>query len=484
MLSRRQILAGLGATAVLGFNTTARAWSSCDSGAAFSRLPELDGVVLTDPASLAPYATDAGNIVHQTPVAVLLPGSVSDIQKMVRFCARYDIKVAARGQGHTTFGQGLVSGGLIIDMGSINQVYSIGRARANVAAGIKWNTLLQETVARGLMPPTLTGYLGLSVGGTLSVGGISSTNRVGAQVDNVVELDVVTGTGELRTCSTFQDRDLFELALAGLGQCGIITRAVVKLVPAPTSMRVYTIDYSSPAAFFADLRELLRRGELDDAYNFGVPDGAGGWIYQLTLAKKFEPGSPPNDNFLLRGLSVSPSAATVSDVPFINYALRVDAAIEFFKQMGLWDGVSHPWFDVFLPERSVESYVTETVRALTPEDVGPTGFLLLFPQRRSLLTRPMLRVPESDDWVYLFDVLTAAPAPGSNPDFDSRMLRRNRTLFERARQVGGTRYPIGSLPFSQLDWVRHYGPLWPSLVRGKARFDPAGILTPGPGIFS
>lgn len=482
MLSRRQILAGVGASAVLGFNTRARAWSACGEGA-LKRLPRLDGVVLTDPSSLAGYATDAGNIVHQSPIAVLRPGSVADVQKMVRFCAENGIKVAARGQGHTNFGQSLTQGGLIVDMGSLARVHSIRQSRADVDAGIRWNTLLSRTVAVGATPPVLTGYLGLSVGGTLSVGGISSTNRAGAQVDNVSSLDVVTGTGELRTCSVSQNSDLFELALAGLGQCGIITRAVVNLEPAPTFVRVYTIDYASPAAFFADLRELLRRGELEDAYNFGVPDQRGGWIYQLTLAKRFEPHSPPKDAFLLRGLSVPASAATTTDMPFVDYALRVDAAIDFFRQIGLWDGVSHPWFDVFLPERSVESYVTDVVRSLAPEDVGQTGFLLLFPQRRSVMQRPLLRLPSSNDWVYLFDILTAASAPGPNPEFNARMLRRNRTLFDRARAVGGTRYPIGALTFSHSDWVLHYGSVWSFLARGKERFDPARILTPGPGIF-
>lgn len=483
MLSRRQILAGLGATAVLGFNTKARAWSACDPGAAFSRLPDLDGVVLTDPASLAPYTTDAGNIVHETPVAVLKPGSVADIQKMVRFCARYDIKVAARGQGHTTFGQALVRGGLIIDMGTINGIYSLSSTRADIGAGLRWNDLVSVTIPQGRKPPVLTGYLGLSIGGTLSVGGVSTYGKEGAQVDTVEEIDVVTGTGELFTCSPRRNRELFEMALAGLGQCGIITRAVVKLVPAPPSVRVYTTNYSSAADFFADFRVLLERGELHDLYNFGFPDPAGGWVYQLTAAQPFDPAAPPDDSALFRDLLQQPSPADIVNVSALEFALRVDQVIDTFKALGVWDGVLHPWFDVFLPDRTVEPYVEEVMSGLTPEDVGPTGFLLLFPIRRSKLTRPLLRTPNCDDWVYLFDILTAAPAPGPNAAFESRMLARNRTLFEKARAVGGTRYPIGSLPFTRADWVRHFGEQWPRLAIAKRRYDPSGILTPGPGIF-
>lgn len=485
MLSRRQLLTGAGAVAVIGFNTTARAWAGSDrSHSGFHRLPRLDGVVLRDSASLAPYATDAGNIVHETPVAVLMPGSVEDIQKMVRFCGRYGIHVAARGQGHTTFGQAQAGGGLVIDMAPLNAVHSIGSRSADIGAGLKWSELVPQTVARGLTPPVLTGYIGLSIGGTLSVGGISPTIARGAQVDYVRKLEVVTGEGDLVTCSASQHRDLFEAVLAGLGQYGIITRAVIDLVPAFPMSRNYTLDYTDSAAFFRDLRTLLQRGELDDVYNFGLPDGVGGWIYQLTAAKHFHPSAPPEDTHLFRGLSLPSSTVIASDMTYLEYTLRVDGVIEFFRQIGLWDGVQHPWFDVFLPDRTVETYVSEVMPTLTPEDVGPTGFLLLLPKKRPLLNRPFLRVPGGDDWVFLFDILTAAPAPGHDPAFETRMLNRNRRLFEKARRAGGTRYPIGTLPFRRSDWVQHYGRIWPRVLHLKHRFDPKRILTPGPGIFA
>ena len=374
-------------------------------------------------------------------------------------------------------------GGLVIDMSSLSTIRHIGSNHAEVDAGVKWNTLTAATVAKGLTPPVLTGYLGLSIGGTLAVGGISSTNRKGAQVDNVREIDVVDGKGNLVTCSNKKNRDLFEAVLGGLGQYGIVTRAVLELERAPQMVRVYTINYASSAKFFSDMRKLLSRGEVEDIYNFGIPDGNGGWLYQLTIGKYFNPSSPPNNAHLLRGLSVPPSAAEVQDVPFLNYALRVDVAVDYFRAIGLWDGVMHPWFDVFLPDRTVERYVSQVTANLTPEDVGPTGFLLLFPQRRSKMTRPSLRLPECDEWVYLFDILTAAPTPGFDAAFDARMRSRNRTLFERARNAGGTRYPIGTLDFDQSDWRRHYGSHWNHLRDQKRRHDPDNILTPGPGIF-
>src|SRR5688572_21435377 len=102
MLSRRRMLEGLGAALVLGFDPVTRSWvaeaQARQGGSPFDHLPDLDGMVTTDPAAVAPYGSDAGSIVHNIPVAVLFPGSVRDIQKMVRFCRRHRINVACRGQ--------------------------------------------------------------------------------------------------------------------------------------------------------------------------------------------------------------------------------------------------------------------------------------------------------------------------------------------------------------------------------------------------
>jgi len=482
-IQRRTFIAGLGALVVGGFDPVQHTWIPEAKAATFpARLPRLDGRVVTDPATLAAVSSDAGNFVHATPFAVLEPGSVEDVAKMVRFCRRYGIKVAARGQGHTTFGQSLVRGGLSVDMSKLNRIHSICGSSADVGAGLRWRELVAATIPQGLTPPVLTGYIGLSIGGTLSVGGISSGNARGAQVDHVSELEVVTGEGDIVRCSERQHRDLFEAVLAGLGQCGIITRAVVDLVPAKSTVRVYPLNYVDNAVFFKDLRKLLQRGEFDDLYTLWVPDGAGGWVYGLNAVRFFDPASPPNDAHLLRGLSYDPATLAIEDVPYHDYVLRVDGAIDFFRSIGLWDGVQHPWFDVFLPGSAVEDYVGEVIPSLTPEDVGPTGFLLLFPQKRSRFRRPFLRVPD-EEWVFLFDILTAAATPAESPEFSQRMLARNRTLFERAAAVGGKRYPIGSLNFTRWDWIAHYGRHFPRFSSLKRRYDPEGILTPGPGIF-
>jgi cytokinin dehydrogenase len=315
------------------------------------------------------------------------------------------------------------------------------------------------------------------------MGGVPANPNRGAQVDRVSEIDVVTGQGQLVTCSSTQNRELFEAVLAGVGQFGIIVRARVDLVPLPALVRLHQLVYVDNATAFADLRTLLARGEVDDSFIIWGPNPAGGWIYQLNVTKFYDPSAPPDSDFLMRGLNDITPQRVVLDAPYVPYVLRIDAAIDQLKAAGLWEGVLHPWFDVWLSDAAVESYVGEVLPTLQPDDVGAGGFMLLFPMRRSLLTRPSLRVPGNGEFVWLFDILTAAPAPGPNPAFADRMQTRNRRLFEKARATGGTRYPIGTVRFSRVDWARQYGPRYFTLAQLKRRYDPRGILTPGPGIF-
>src|SRR5687768_686503 len=163
MTTRRGFITGAAATViVLGFDPSSRSWVTEASAKPHDPFPDIDGTLTTDPGTLALYAADVGNDVHRTPIAVLYPGSVRDVQRAVRYCRHHRIKVAARGHGHTTFGQSQVQGGLVIDMATLNQIHSIGTNRAVVGAGASWRDLVTAGLGAGVIPPVLTGYINLS----------------------------------------------------------------------------------------------------------------------------------------------------------------------------------------------------------------------------------------------------------------------------------------------------------------------------------
>lgn len=130
--------------------------------------PPLDGELCTGSACDA-MADDFGHLVHRRPLAVLRPGSVDDVVAMVRFARERGLQVTPRGQGHSTFGQAQLAGGVIVDVSTLRAVHAVDRDRTTVDAGVRWDELLAVTRSASLIPPVLPDHLGLSVGGTLSV---------------------------------------------------------------------------------------------------------------------------------------------------------------------------------------------------------------------------------------------------------------------------------------------------------------------------
>jgi cytokinin dehydrogenase len=485
-IERREFLkAAAAAATIFGYSREAGAWTTDPQcGGSFDRVPHLDGVLLTDATSIAEKSSDLGNIIFNTPKAVLRPASIDDVAKMVKFCAGRDIVVAARGQGHATHGQAQAKAGLVIDMSSMQQIHAIGTGFALVDGGCTWRMLLEASLP-SQTPPVLTGFIGLSVGGTLSMGGISGmAYNIGTQVQHVLELTVVTGKGKVEVCSESHNRKLFDHVLAGQGQCGIIVRAKVKMVPAKALVLNTTMLYFDVHAFQADLRTLVYRNQLDSIYGLNVvvdpTTGARGYV--MNLATFHDASTTPDMAAMTTGLSYVPGTLQSVDLPYLDYQLQVDNLIAQLRSMNMFDNVMHPWFDVFVPDSAFGDYVESVVSSFQPDDVGQFGFVLFFPLLTSTINRPLFRLPD-EELVWLFDVLTSRDAPGYDEDFAANKRARNNVWFDMVRELGGTRYPIGTLDFTPGDWRRHYGAEWRAFKRAKNRFDPHNILTPGPGIF-
>lgn len=413
---------------------------------------------------------DYGQIVHEQPSAVLRPGSVEDISRMVGFARRVGLPIAARGQGHQPFGQAQVNGGVVIDMRSLRAVHSVSADRLEVDAGADWRGVLQAALSHGLTPPVLTAYLGLTVGGTLSIGGVGTTTfRHGAQVDHVRELQVVTGEGQVLTCSETSHRDLFEVALAGQGQCGIITRAVLRLVPAASMVREYALPYPDLGTLLRDGALLTEDGRFDGAVGLIAPSEER-WSYTLTTTRQFSVPDAPDDAALQAGLAHLPGSERARDMGYLQHADGI-RNVEF--------GPSRPDLGLCIPGSMAGSFIGATLPRLTAEDLGTVSGIRVFFWKRGPFGRPLFRLPDEGTFVYMAVLRT----PTTDPNLVARMLAGNRSLFERNREAGGTLYPFSAVKVSGIEWQRHYGAAWSALTHAKRRYDPDHVLASGPDLF-
>jgi FAD/FMN-containing dehydrogenase len=185
------------------------------------------------------------------------------------------------------FGRGQAGGGIVADMQLLRTVHAIEDDRVVVDAGATWREVLAATLPRGLAPPGLPDYLDLSVGGTLIVGGVGSgISRFGVLSDNALDLQVVTGRGERLVSSPARNPGLFDAVRAGLGQVAVVTRATLRLVPAPRQVRRFLLAYPDLATMLADERLLAHEHRFERVQGAVLPAPSGGWTFRLDLVKE------------------------------------------------------------------------------------------------------------------------------------------------------------------------------------------------------
>jgi cytokinin dehydrogenase len=465
-ISRRAVLAGATA-AVVAFDPVNIGWLTAADAQPGIRLPDLDGELVVDEESRTAAGDDYGHIVHRVPVAVLRPGSARDIQKLVRFANKYGLKVAMRGQGHSTYGQAQTSG-VVIDSSTLARIHRVGPGHAVVDSGVRWLELTRATLAQGMAPPVATDYLGLSVGGTLSVGGVGgASSHHGLLVDNVLSLEVVTGQGDLVRCSPSVRPDLFHAVLGGLGQFAVITRATVRLTPAATTARVYRLSYPDLRSYLTASRTAVADGRFSYLEGQAVP-AEGGWTYLLEGVMYYTPPAAPSDEELIADLS--PTGTEIEDLPYFDWLNRVYEVVQELLPLRL----PGPWINVFIPDEATESYVTDVLATTTPAEAA---VVLLYPVRTELIRQPFVRLPDSPVAFLLAQLRLSAQEA-------ERLIAKNRTQYDQVVAVGGTHYPVGAIPLTQADWRTHYGPQWPAFRSAKRRYDPNHVLAPGQGIFA
>ncbi|HEV7650904.1 MAG TPA: FAD-binding protein [Actinophytocola sp.] len=445
--------------------------------------PQLDGDLSFDQAARDAAADDFGHIVHKTPEAVLTPGSADDIAATISWAAQCGRTFAPQGQGHSNFGRAEAENGVVADMTALGSIGEVRDDTVVVGAGAKWSEVLAKTLPQGKTPPVLAEYLELSIGGTIVVGGVGGTTSAhGVQSDNIVEMDVVTGEGAKVTCSATDNADLFDATRAGLGQCGVITSATLRLIDAPESARRYLLIYPDLATMLADARLLGNGGGADrfEAVQGAImPSPQGGLVYRLDVAKYFT-GDEPDDDALLAGLSDDPAKRQVTTQTYFEYLNRLAMLEGLLRKNGQWF-FPHPWITTFVGDSQVEAVVADEVSRLNPPvDLGQFGQVVLSPIRRGGITSPLVRLP-ADDLCYAFNYVRVPTSDDAAAA--GRLVEANKAMYQRVRDAGGVLYPVSAVPLDQAEWREHFGDAFGRLDEAKRRYDPGHVLTPGYDIF-
>lgn len=454
--------------------------SLCSMRAAYGRpfgaIKWLDGDYLVDDQSRGAVTTDFGGAVRRTPRAVVRPRTIEDIIRIVAYANGAHIKIAVRGQGHSLSGQTLIDNGVVMDTSGLNAVAVSSDDTLEAGAGALWGDAAKVALTRGRLPPVMPDAMMLSLGGTISAGGSGEAGfRFGAQVDQVRSLDVVTGNGVLKSCSATHEPELFEMMLAGMGQCGIIVRVQLAIAPVNRFVVTHAFTYSDLSSLLADQARLADSATPDLLNARLIKTVHGNWTYVLTVGcfvASLEQANEAPD--WINGLHHVSLAAPVA-TPVWTYLDRRTASIMGGKAKAL----PNPSLVLTLPASATAPFITELLDF--PALAAGIWFFEVSPKIPARHGAPLQKMPTSA-LAYELRMQRRASAPNA-PDHGA-MLAANAALVTSAMERGGKVYPPFAPILTSAQWREHYGEAtWARFSAAKQRFDPHGVLNPGVGIF-
>lgn len=197
--------------------------------------------------------TDFGGVKHARPKAVQSACSrEADPGALIATAGLCGDQMTLRGAGHSCNGQTVTNGVLLENFrpheAAGPHIEDAGDGCVEIPAFLSWHAVERELNTRGRAAPVLTDYLHLSVGGTLSVGGLGLNSvEYGLQADQVRRIRLIDGQGTARWCSPKEHPELFRFALGGLGQVGLIDRAILRTVPYRRFAHLHRVHHPSAA---------------------------------------------------------------------------------------------------------------------------------------------------------------------------------------------------------------------------------------------
>lgn len=210
--------------------------------------------VLTALEDRLSYGYDASKL-SALPQAVVFPANAQHVAQVVRLANQWRLPVYPRGAGSGMVG-GVVPdrGGVVLSLARLNRILQIhNEDMVAVVEPAVVTGVFQKTVAQhGLFYPPDPASLEFStIGGNVATcAGGPRAVKYGVTRDYVLGLEAVLPTGELITTGTRTMKgvvgyDLTRLLVGSEGTLGVITKIVVRLIPAPEAVMTISAVFSS-----------------------------------------------------------------------------------------------------------------------------------------------------------------------------------------------------------------------------------------------
>lgn len=257
--------------------------------------------VKTATDDLQTYGKDWTSAYPVAPAAAVLPGTIEEVQAIVRLANQHRFAVVPSG-GRTGLSGGAVAsnGEVVIALDRMNNIKDFNATDRQVVceAGVVTEQLQQFAADKGLYYP-----VDFASAGSSQIGGNAATNAGGIKVIRygmtrnwVAGLKVVTGTGELLDCNKGLAKnatgyDLRHLFVGSEGTLGLIVELTIGLTSPPHDPTVLLLGLSSMTDTMPVLQAFQARLALT-AFEFFSDKALTHVVNEKSLPRPFDTETP------------------------------------------------------------------------------------------------------------------------------------------------------------------------------------------------
>lgn len=222
--------------------------------------------VIIDAEQKAPYECDGLSAYRETPLAVVLPKSIEEVQQVLQICKAHHTPVITRGSGTGLAGGSLpLKNGIVLGLSKLNKILHIDpEARTAVLQpGVRNIQVSQAVEPYGLYyAPDPSSQIACSIGGNVAEnsGGVHCL-KYGLTVHNVLSITVVNMEGEIIEFDEKDDGiDLLALLNGSEGLLGVIVQVKVKLLPIPDTAKLVVAGFNNVSDCANAVTKILEEG--------------------------------------------------------------------------------------------------------------------------------------------------------------------------------------------------------------------------------
>ena len=292
------------------------------------------------------YARDAG-VYRGEPTMVVLPETTAEVQEVVKIANRHGVPIVPRGAG-TGLAAGAVAteGGIVLVTTRMNRIEEIDadNRTAWVGPGVINLDLSKATASIGLhFAPDPSSQAACTIGGNVANNsGGPHCLAEGSTVSHVLAIEVVMADGSVTMIGSAAPDpiglDLRGVMVGSEGTLGIVTRALVRLLPNPPDVRTLLCSFSSISDAAATVSGIIAAGVVPAALEImdqAICQAVENWL---------QAGLPTEAAAILLAEVVGESAAveaeakTMAEVAHSHNAIDVRLAADEAERLVLWKG--------------------------------------------------------------------------------------------------------------------------------------------------